>query len=326
MNKENKIYYIGSKDGIENEIISYFKDVKYYSIHVGKLRRYASLKNLTDFFNVFTGIKESYKLIKKIKPDIIFSKGGFVSFPVVVGGWLNRVPVIIHESDISLGLANKLSFPFCTKILTTFDIVKNNKKIIHVGAVVREDLKKGIKSKGLAFCNFKNNKPIILITGGSQGSKFINNIVRNNLNEITKKFNIIHLCGKNNIDKNINNKNYKQYEFIMKELPDLFACTDICVTRGGANTIFECLSVNIPMIIIPLGKDQSRGDQILNAIYFEKKGYCKLIYEKDFSSELLLREINYMYKNIDKIKNKISKSAEMGTIENIVKIIENNKK
>lgn len=318
-----EVHYIGSKTGMEKDIINDMGNVTYHSISTGKLRRFISLKNIADFFRVITGISDANRLIKKIKPNIVFSKGGFVSFPVVLASKLNKVPAITHESDMSLGLANKMSLLFCDTLLTTFNVTeKTNKKTNYIGAIVRNDLKEGNKTIGLNLCHFRNKKPVILVTGGSQGSKNINNAIRDNLKEITKSFNIIHLCGKGNLDTSIKNTSYCQFEFVSNELADLIAASDIVITRGGANMIFEFLSVEKPMLIIPLDKDQSRGDQIENAIYFEKKGYAKILYEKDITTKSLIKNINNIYNNKAKMVSKMNKQTELGTLESIVEIIE----
>lgn len=329
LNQGHEVHYIGSKTGMEKDLIKDFPNVTYHEISTGKLRRYFSKENFKDPFRVINGIIESNKIIKKIKPDIVFSKGGFVSFPVVVGAKINHIPTIIHESDLSAGLANKLSFPFCTKIFLTFKDEKNKfgKKGEYVGGIVRSELKNGNIEKGKKYCNINNSKPSILVMGGSSGANSINQAIWNNIDTLTEKFNIIHICGKGLINESIKKENYIQFEFVKKELADILALCDMVISRAGANSIFEFLSINLPMLLIPLPKSQSRGDQIENAKYFEKKGYCHVMMDEELDSNKFIDKIYETYSSIDKIKNNMKKQKELGNINEMVnKIISLTKK
>ncbi len=321
MLKQNnyEIFYIGSKNGIEKEIIENV-GIKYYGISSGKLRRYLDVKNLTDSLRVLKGVAEAKKLIKKIKPDIIFSKGGFVSVPVVLAGKMCRVPVVIHESDITPGLANKISIPFATVVCTTFpETIKNlpKRKGIVTGTPIRQELFKGNKDKIYPKLKLKNKKPILLVMGGSLGSVKINNYIRNSLNKLLRDFNIIHICGKNNLDKGLQNLDgYNQFEYVSTELKDIFVVSDLIVSRAGANSIYEFLALRKPNLLIPLSKDASRGDQILNANSFKAQGFSKVIEEENLSENLLVEEIKDLYKNRDKyIKNMENSNLSNGTSE-----------
>ncbi|MNC04025.1 UDP-N-acetylglucosamine transferase [compost metagenome] len=287
--------YIGSVDGIEKQLITSNFNVKYHSISTGKLRRYLDWQNVKDPFKVVKGIMQAYQLIKKQKPNIVFSKGGFVSVPVVIGAWLNKIPVIIHESDLTPGLANKLASPFASLICTTFSETSsyfNNHKCYCVGPVLRDELTKGDAERGRAFVGFSNiKKPIILIMGGSLGSRKINHVIRESLTQLTKKFRVIHLCGKGHLDSSIANSDYREYEYINEELPDILTMCDFVISRAGSNSIFEFLSLKKPMILIPLTKEQSRGDQLLNAASFESKGYCKVLHEEQLNPDSLIASI-----------------------------------
>lgn len=319
-----EVHYIGSKNGMEKEIIKELKNVKYHEISTGKLRRYFSIENFKDPFRVINGVIESKRIIKKIKPNIVFSKGGFVSLPVVIGAKLNNVPVVAHESDLSAGLANKLASPFCKKIFLTFED-KNNKfkeKGEYVGALVREEIKTGNKEKGKKICNINNNKPTILVMGGSLGARSINEAIWDNIDEILKDFNVIHICGKNSLNKNIKRDNYIQFEFVKDELKHIFKVADMVISRAGANSIFEFLSLNLPMLLIPLPLSQSRGDQIENAKYFKSKGYCNIL-EDEKIKDNLLEQIKNTYKNSNTMKENMKNQKEIGNIKNIVnRIIE----
>lgn len=267
--------YIGSMEGIEKQLVTSNFNIKYHSISTGKLRRYLDWQNLKDPFKVVTGTFQAYQLIKKQKPNIVFSKGGFVSVPVVIGAWLNKTPVIIHESDLTPGLANKLASPFASLICTTFSETAsafNNKKCHYIGPVLRDELTKGSAERGREFVGFSNtSKPTILIMGGSLGARKINNVIRESLSQLTKRFRVIHLCGKGHLDSSISNADYRQYEYINEELPDILALCDL--------------------ILIPLTKEQSRGDQLLNASSFESKGYCKVLHEEYLNSDSLIASV-----------------------------------
>ncbi|MBL0387255.1 undecaprenyldiphospho-muramoylpentapeptide beta-N-acetylglucosaminyltransferase [Tumebacillus sp. ITR2] len=286
--------YIGSHDGIEREMIERL-DMPYHPIAVGKLRRYFDVKNLKDPFKVIQGVLQAYAVLRKVKPDIVFSKGGFVAVPVVMGAWLNRIPVVIHESDLTPGLANKLCAPFAAKVCVTFaETLKHlpDGKAVHTGSPIREEVLQGNAKRGFAFTGFTPGKPVLLIIGGSLGSEKINQAIRANLDVLLAKYQILHICGKGHLDPALEGKTgYRQFEFVSSELPDLFAMTDLFVSRAGANAIFEFLALKKPHVLIPLSRAASRGDQILNAKSFEKAGYSRVLFEEDLTTETLLQAI-----------------------------------
>jgi UDP-N-acetylglucosamine--N-acetylmuramyl-(pentapeptide) pyrophosphoryl-undecaprenol N-acetylglucosamine transferase len=321
-----EIRYIGSHNGIERELVSQVKDVPYFPISTGKLRRYFDWNNFKDPFKVIKGTLQAYQIIKKEKPSIIFSKGGFVSVPVIIGAWLNGVPTIIHESDITPGLANKIAMPFATKVCVTFpetlNHVKENKGV-YVGAVVREELKKGDANKGFEYCHFQKENPVLLVMGGSLGSKHINEVLRANLQTLLSDFQIVHICGKGNIDPHlVNQKGYKQFEYVNEELPHLMAMTDIVLSRAGSNSIFEFLTLRKPMLLIPLSKGASRGDQILNARSFQKSGYAEVLLEEDLTNESLLEAIYQLYRDREKYINNMKKSEATDALHKLLVLIE----
>ncbi|WP_409482467.1 undecaprenyldiphospho-muramoylpentapeptide beta-N-acetylglucosaminyltransferase [Helcococcus ovis] len=292
------IYYIGSKKGIERELIKDIEGVKYIPISTGKLRRFISFRNFLDIFKVMWGILQSIFIIFKIRPSVIFSKGGFVSVPVIVGGWVSRVPSIAHESDLTPGLANKLVQPFVKTIFTTFPetekYIKSGKGEF-LGPVIREDLKNGDKDSAKKWLNINNDKPTLLAMGGSLGAEFINKTIIDNLDYLTSKYNVIHATGKNGYNPSIQHDGYYQFEYIKENLKDVFDLSDIVISRSGSNAIFEFLYYKIPMILIPLPMTQSRGDQIDNAKSFEKNGFAKMIMEEDSNSEKLLSLVDEMF-------------------------------
>ncbi|MBC7474070.1 MAG: undecaprenyldiphospho-muramoylpentapeptide beta-N-acetylglucosaminyltransferase, partial [Candidatus Sericytochromatia bacterium] len=320
-NQDFKINYIGSINGIERQIIQQNTDIDYYGISSGKLRRYFSLENFIDPFKVVLGLLQAYLIIKKLKPDVIFSKGGFVTVPVVIAGYFNRVPVIIHESDMTPGLANKIAIPFakkvCTSFLETLNYLPKNKGV-YTGTPIREDMLQGNKEKGLIICNFDTKKPILLIIGGSLGSQFINNTVRKILKQLLEKFQVIHICGKSNVDDNLNLQGYKQFEYLNNELSDIFAISDIVISRAGSNAIFELLALKKPNLLIPLSKKASRGDQILNAQSFAKAGYSKVIQEDDINEKTLYEAIIDLYNKKEDYIDKMNNSPAKDSINQIV--------
>lgn len=318
------IEYIGTAEGIERKIIEKQK-VKYHVIASGKLRRYFDIKNFTDPFRVIKGMWQAYSIIKREKPDIVFSKGGFVSVPVVIGAYFNKVPVIAHESDITPGLANKISTPYCTKICVTFPeaLGKLNKnKAVLTGTPIRKEILEGSKIKGLGICNFNNDKPVIFIMGGSLGSKKINETIRRNIDRLLQDYNIIHICGKNNIASTLINKTgYRQFEYVDNELAHLMACSDIIISRAGANSIFEFLALKKPNLLIPLPSSSSRGDQILNAASFEKSSYSMVLREEDMTDEIFINKIIELYKSRESYVKAMSNSKLNNGVEEIIKLI-----
>lgn len=314
------IEYIGSKNGIEKQLVG-DKNIKYYGISSGKLRRYFSVENLKDPIKILKGISEAYKIIKKEKYNVVFSKGGFVTVPVVIGAYLNKIPVIIHESDITPGLANKICMKMAKTTCTTFHKTLNyidSEKGIYTGTPVRSELLSGDIQRGNNFLKFNNDKPVLLFIGGSLGSKFLNDAIRKNLNLLIESYNIVHICGKNNLDDTIINNGYRQYEYINNELGDVLACASIVISRAGSNAIHEFLALKKPNILIPLSKKASRGDQILNANEFKGKGYSDVILEENFSDDILISKINEVYSNKNYYINNMSKSIQQNSIDLII--------
>jgi len=298
--KDNwEIHYIGTKDGIERDLVSRFEYVRYHSIQSGKLRRYADVKNLTDPLKVLLGIAQSLFLINKIKPAVVFSKGGFVSVPVCITGFLTSVPVIIHESDLTPGLANRIASKFATKICTSFPETVSmfqGRDCVFTGTPIRDELMRGDAEKGRSFCGFSKDKPVILIVGGSLGAQAINRCVRENIPKLLKNFNIAHICGKNNIDpKFLDIEGYAQFEYLNEQMAHVLAMADLVVSRAGSNSINEFLELKKPNLLIPLPKSASRGDQVLNAEVFEKKGYSKVLRQEDLNTDTLYTAITDLY-------------------------------
>ena len=319
-----EIFYIGSYNGIEKKMVEN-AGITYYGISSGKLRRYHDWQNFTDPFRVIKGFSEANQLLKHLKPDVVFSKGGFVSVPVVMAAGRQHIPAIIHESDMTPGLANKLASPFATKVCCNFPETMNylpNGKAIHTGSPIRQELFTGNKEAGLSFCGFNNEKPVMLIMGGSIGSRFINNAVWESLDTLLEMFQIVHLVGKGNINTDLECKTgYQQYEFISEQLNDIFAMTDLMISRAGANSISEILALKIPNILIPLSARASRGDQILNAESYEKQGFSTVLQEEDLTAELLINSVNDVFARRDEIKEKMASSKLLDANKTIIDLI-----
>lgn len=319
------ISYIGSETGIENRLIK-STGIDYYSISTGKLRRYFSLRNLTDPFRVLKGIGDAKALLKKLSPDIIFSKGGFVSVPVVMAAKKLGIPVIIHESDATPGLANRISFKYSDKICASFpETIKllPEDKAVLTGTPIRSQLLTGDKDKGLSFAGFTGDKPLITIMGGSIGAVYVNNIVRQTITKLTEQYNVVHLCGKGNLDESLMScPGYRQYEYLSEELSDVLAATELIISRAGANAIFEILALRIPNILIPLPGDASRGDQIINANSFAASGYSYVLLQENLNSDSLISCINDVLKIKNTYINAMSSSEQKDAVSSILDLID----
>ena len=318
------IHYIGSYNGIEKRLIEEM-GVPYYGISSGKLRRYFDVKNFSDPFKVMKGYSEASRLIKKLDPGIVFSKGGFVTVPVVLAARRRKVPVIIHESDITPGLANRICIPSATKVCCNFpetlDHLPADKAVLS-GSPIRQELFSGDKAKGLSLCGFDGSKPVLLAMGGSLGAVAINKALRSNLTELLKDFDIIHLCGKGKYDPDLaGTRGYMQFEYAKSELTHLFAATDLILSRAGANAICELLALKKPNILIPLPASQSRGDQLLNAASFERSGYSYVIQEEELEGDALLKAIQYVYNERDEYIQALSESRLNDAIKIITDLI-----
>lgn len=319
------ISYMGSYEGIEKRLIADF-DIPYYGISTGKLRRYFDVKNFSDPFRVIAGYFEAKKIIKQIKPDIVFSKGGFVSVPVVRAAASLGIPCIIHESDMTPGLANKLCLKFATKICCNFPETLTGlpaDKAVLTGSPIREELAKGNRIAGLDLCGFSANKPVIMVIGGSQGSAAVNEAVRSALPKLLEDFQVVHLCGKDKLDNLLLTKSgYKQFEYIKSELKDIFAMADLVISRAGANAICELLSLKKPNILIPLSTAGSRGDQILNAHSFEAQGFSIVLEEEFLDDDTLTEKVHELYCNRQSYINAMNRSTQTDSIRTIIRLIE----
>jgi UDP-N-acetylglucosamine--N-acetylmuramyl-(pentapeptide) pyrophosphoryl-undecaprenol N-acetylglucosamine transferase len=298
--------------------------INYYAISSGKLRRYLNLQNLTDVFRVVKGVGDAFGILRRVKPELVFSKGGFVSVPVVIAARLMGIKTIIHESDITPGLANKISLPFAHRICFTFPETAAHikKKGVLTGTPIREELYKGSIAAAKDVCKFQNSNPTILVMGGSQGSVKINDCLRRTLPNLLNDFNVIHLCGRGNVSQAADARGYKQFEYVSSELPHLLAYADLVISRAGSNSINELLALRKPNLLIPLSRDASRGDQILNARSYEKQGFSMLLYEEELSDVSLINKINELNAKRKEFINAMSKYQLSDGTKNVLKVIE----
>lgn len=320
-----EITYVGSYDGIEKRLIADF-DIPYVGISTGKFRRYLDPKNFTDPFRVAKGFLQAKKFLKEYQPDVLFSKGGFVSVPVVRAAASLHIPCIIHESDMTPGLANKLCIPVASKVCCNFPetlkLLPEDKAVL-TGSPIRSELSRGDRLAGLNMCGFTANKPVIMVIGGSLGAANVNKAVREALPGLLEDFQVVHLCGKDKMDNLLlTTPGYKQFEYIKAELKDLFAMADLVISRAGANAICELLSLKKPNILIPLPAASSRGDQILNAQSFEAQGFSIVINEDDLTTNLLIDKVHELYFNRQTYMNTMSNSTQLDSIKTIMKLIE----
>lgn len=322
---EYEITYMGSHDGIEKRLIGDF-DIPYVGISAGKFRRYFDLKNFTDPFRVMKGFAEAKKFLKQYRPNVIFSKGGFVSVPVVRAAWVLKIPCIIHESDMTPGLANRLCISAAKKICCNFPETLQllpKEKAVLTGSPIRAELAQGNKIAGLNMCGFSANKPVIMVIGGSLGAASVNKAVRAALPKLLEDYQVVHLCGKDKVDNLLlNTPGYKQFEYIKTELKDLFAMADLVISRAGANAICELLALKKPNILIPLPSKSSRGDQLLNARSFESQGFSMVIDEDDLTTDLLVDRVQELYFNRQNYCEAMSRSSQLDSISTIMKLIE----
>lgn len=314
----DKIYYIGSKTGIEKTLVLQ-KNIPYLEISTVKLKRSLSAQNALIPFKLIKSVKEAKRILKKIRPNVVFSKGGFVGLPVTIASKQLKIPVIIHESDLSIGLANKIASRFSVATLTSFEQtatkIKNGR---HVGCPIREELFVKNRRESLKVFNFSGNKPVLLVIGGSLGAKSINVLIENCLDDLLKQFDVLHVVGKGNLN-GVLKKGYFQTEFT--EMANAYAVCDIALSRAGANTLFELLALKIPTLCIPLPKTQSRGDQIENAEYFMKKGYIKSISQAGLTANILCREIYKLYNEKEKILSKLNAVDFKNSNKKIIEIL-----
>ena len=293
-----QVDYIGSKTGIERELIGALPGVTYHGVSCGKLRRYFSWQNFVDPFRVLHGFLESREIIRRVRPDVIFSKGGFVSVPVVMAA--GKTPVVAHESDYTPGLANRIACHCADRVCGTFaDTARHisGNRAVHTGTPIRPELYEGDAARALAFTGLSGEKPVLLVMGGSSGAQRLNELVRAALPRLLPVFDVIHLCGRGKVDAAAARDGYLQYEYIDRELPDLLALADVVLSRAGANAVFEFLALAKPAVLVPLPLSASRGDQIQNAKYFQDRGYAVMVDQDTATPDTIADAVAHVYEN-----------------------------
>jgi UDP-N-acetylglucosamine--N-acetylmuramyl-(pentapeptide) pyrophosphoryl-undecaprenol N-acetylglucosamine transferase len=320
-----RVHYVGSTSGLEQRLIADF-NISFDAIATGKLRRYWSFENAVDLLRVAAGCLQALMVLRRRRPHVVFSKGGYVSFPVVFAAWLLRIPVIAHESDLTPGLANRLSFPFAVKICVNFaatHIGGNPAKIVHSGTPIRSSLLHGSAEQGRTFCGVAPERPVLLVVGGSLGAARINQVVRQALRGLTAQFHVIHICGAGNLDADLNrHEHYSQFEFVSDQWGNILAAADIVVSRAGANTLFELLTLGKPNLLVPLSLDASRGDQIENAHYAQAHGFSTVLEEHQLSAETLLASLNAIREELDQWPDRLRRFQRMDSASCLTALIE----
>ena len=318
-----EVHYIGSENGIERTLLSEVPDVTYHAIATGKLRRYLDVKNLTDPFRVLYGVGQSIKLIRSLKPNIVFAKGGFVSVPVVYGARINGVPVLLHESDMTPGLANRLTVPFAKSCCVPSRKLPSWRAIRRVRRhPLRPELFSGRREEGIRLFGLRRDRPVLMVVGGSVGSQAINRALRAALPKLLECFQVLHICGKGNLDSSLEGTQmYCQREYLCEEMAHAYAVADILISRAGSNTLCEILALNKPSLLIPYPKDASRGDQILNARSFAERGLARVLYQEDMTPELLAKEIVSVYKDRGNLIDAMEKESSSNGLRNVLQYI-----
>ena len=323
--KGYEVHYLGQKDGMEQKLVSSIPGVTYHCVRSGKLRRYFSLKNFTDPFKVIAGYFDASKAIKAIRPALVFSKGGFVSVPVCAAGKRRHVPVILHESDYTPGLANKLCRPFARKFATTFPecAAALGSKAEMTGTPLRPELFGGSRAKGLALLGFTGTKPVLLMMGGSLGAQSVNKVLRAALPDLLPSFDLCHICGKGNLAPELEGTpGYKQLEFVDKELPDILATADLVLSRAGSNALCEFQALGKPMLLVPYPKGASRGDQILNAQSLEKRGLCRVLLQENLTRASLTAALNRLWADREQLEEALRKAPPADGTRRVLEMIE----
>ena len=323
-----ELHYLGTEAGIERRIMD-LPEVSYHVISSGKLRRYFSRRNFTDPFRVIKGAFDAGAQMRKLKPQVVFSKGGFVAVPVVLAAWLHGVPVVAHESDLTPGLANRISSLFAKKVATTFPecAAALKRKGQHTGTPLRPQLFSGSREKGLQLAGFDGSKPVLLMMGGSQGAQAVNQALREALPDLLPHMDVLHLCGEGKLDESLRGlKGYYQAEFLSGDLPDALACADLVLSRAGANALCEFQALMKPMLLIPLPRSASRGDQILNAQSFERRGLAKVLLQEDLTADSLTKALLQLLKEAPAIRQALKTAPAADGTEGVLELIERYRK
>lgn len=312
----HRVSFVGTRSGYESGLLKGVA-IDYFGISAGKLRRYFSLDNVRDAGRVVLGVIEALRLVRRLRPDVIFSKGGFVAFPVVLAGWMCRIPVLGHESDFSPGLANRLSQPFLQTLCTSFaqtPVGGFRGRVVHTGTPVREAMLRGDPDRARQQFRLDPAKPMLLVTGGSLGALALNQVVRAALPALLREFEIVHVCGPGRMQASAM-AGYHQYEFITEGWGDLFALAAVVVSRAGANSLFELLSLGKLNLLIPLSAAASRGDQLENADYAQQQGYSLVIPEGNLNEGTLVAGIHELLRQRKQYEQRLATFSRVDATE-----------
>ncbi len=317
--------YMGDARGIERRLAEE-AGLRFHGIPTGKLRRYFSLQNFLDPLRIVLGIVRATWRIARLRPVAVFSKGGFVGVPVVIGAWLNRVPVVVHESDLTPGLANRLSFPFARRICLSFpetEALLPGRDVVYTGTPVRQLLLDGDRARGLERFGLDPGRHTLLVFGGSQGAQAINEQVRALLPALSGDLQVLHVCGAGHLDAELEGRaNYRQYEYLGDDFGDAFACADVVLSRAGANSLAELIALRKPAIVVPLPTAASRGDQIDNARVFAERGYGRVLPQSEMTPESLAREIQRVLAGAEGFVAAMNSAESHDPVERIVDLID----
>ena len=319
-----EVVFIGGADGLERRYLEGLDDVRFFGIASGKLRRYWSWRNLTDVARVLRGVWQSLRLIGRIRPAVIFSKGGHLSFPVVLAGWLRGIPVVAHESDFSPGLANRLAMPFLDALCTSFPMRRPGSlrgELVHTGSPVRPELLAGSTARGRKLVQASAGRPVVLVTGGSLGADALNEVVAEAAPELVRECCLVHVCGPGK-RTGAHLPGYRQYEFVGPDWGDMLAAADLVVSRAGSNTLFELLSLGKPNLLIPLPARASRGDQIQNADYAAEAGYSRVIQQEQLDASTLVNAVLGMLSEKDAWAAQLARFEALPAVDLLVALIE----
>ena len=284
-----EVSFIGSDSGLEERLVTPL-GTPFFSVRTGKLRRYFSLANVTDALKIPLGVLQTFLILGRLEPHVVFSKGGFVAFPVVFAAWLRRIPVVAHESDLTPGLANRLSLPFVATLCVSFEGTRvSARRVVHSGTPIRDALLNGNAERGFDAAGLPGNRPMLVVVGGSLGAQRLNQVTRAALPGLTETFEVLHVCGAGHLDPHLENTpGYAQREFVADGWGDILATAALVVSRSGANALHELLTLGKPNLLVPLPTTASRGDQIDNAAYAAERGYSTVLPEADLTPETLV--------------------------------------
>ena len=317
-----RVTFIGSKSGLEEQLVADLA-VTFRSITTGKLRRYLSFQNVLDLFRVPIGILQAIALVLRIKPDVIFSKGGYVAFPVVVAAWILRKPVVSHESDLTAGLANRLAIPFSHTVCVNFPATRiRARRVVITGTPIRDSLLNGNADLGRKFLKIDHHLPSLLVVGGSLGAEHVNAVVRESLTDLCTGFQVIHVCGPGKLNPQHQNiDGYVQFEYIDEQWGDVLAAADFVISRAGANSLYELLVLRKPHLLIPLPRSASRGDQLENAEMAKNEGWSEVIFEEDLEPQLLCDMVMRLYQNRSNWQQKLSQFERPDSVALIEEVL-----